>query len=115
MVLPLSRLSKDMTKFLNKKNMLNFGLQIKSEKFQFYKNYAILPNSLAISYALSIACSGKAKKILLAGFDGFPSDDPRRLEMDNTFELFRKYSNKIEIISVTSTKYNLKSVSIYAL
>ena len=115
MVLPLGRLSKDIKKFLNLKNILNFGLQIKSEKFQFYKNYAVLPNSLAISYALSIACSGKAKRILLAGFDGYPKEDPRRLEMDNTFELFRKYSNKIEIISVTSTKYNLKSVSIFAL
>lgn len=114
-VLPLGRLSNDMRKSLNMKNVHNFGLQIKQEKFEFFKNYAVLPNSLAISYALSIACSGKARRVLLAGFDGYSSDDPRRVEMDNTFELFKKYSKNVEVISVTSTKYNLKSSSVYAL
>ncbi len=114
-VLPLGRLSSDMRKSLNVKNLYNFGLEIKQEKFEFFKNYAVLPNSLAISYALAIACSGKARRILLAGFDGYSSDDPRRIEMDNTFDLFRKYSKNLDVISVTSTKYNLKSSSVYAL
>ena len=114
-VLPLSRLSKEMKKFLNIKNVFNFGIEVKSDKFKFYKNHAILPNSLAISYALSIAYSGKAKRILLAGFDGYASDDPRTVEMNNTFDLFRKSTNKVELLSITPTRYNLKSISIYAI
>ena len=104
-----------MKKFLNIKNVFNFGIEVKSDKFKFYKNHAILPNSLAISYALSIAYSGKAKRILLAGFDGYASDDPRTVEMNNTFDLFRKSTNKVELLSITPTRYNLKSISIYAI
>ena len=113
--LPLDRLSGDIKKLLNAKNILNFGLEVQHDQFNFFKKYAILPNSLAISYALAIASSGKAKKILLAGFDGYPSDDPRRIEMDHTFELFQKYAKKTKLISITSTRYKLKSLSIYAL
>ena len=74
-----------------------------------------MPNSLVASYALAIATSGKASRILLAGFDGYPSDDPRRVEMDEVLSLYQKFSPKTEILSVTPTKYKVDSISIYAL
>ena len=42
-------------------------------KFKFEKDYVVLPNSLAISYALGISTSGNAKNIYLAGLDGYNS------------------------------------------
>ena len=60
-VLPLRRLSKDVNNYLASNNLLDFGIQVIPEKFDFKPNYGILPNSLVISYALAIATSGKAK------------------------------------------------------
>ena len=115
LVLPLSRLSNEIKEFLKSNKVLDFGLEVKAKKFEFKNNYAILPNSLVASYALAIAASGKANRILLAGFDGYPSDDPRKVEMDEVLSLYEKFSPKIKILSVTSTKYRVDSVSIYAL
>ena len=88
--------------------MLDFGLEVKPKKFNFKNNYAVLPNSLVASYALAIATSGKASRILLAGFDGYPSDDPRRVEMDEVLSLYQKFSPKTEILSVTNADLYLR-------
>jgi 4-hydroxy 2-oxovalerate aldolase len=115
LVLPLKRLSKDINNYLSSNTLLDFGIQVIPEKFDFKENYGILPNSLVISYALAIATSGKAKKILLAGFDGYNADDPRRVEMDNLLTLYQQSKSKIPLISITPTRYKIDSVSIYAL
>ena len=68
-------------------------------------NYCILPYPLAVGYAISIAVSGRAKTIKLAGFDGYDRSDP---EIDNTEQLLEQFKNKIlkkKIISLTKTKY----------
>ena len=108
-------MSEEIKKFLQSNKVLDFGLEVKQKKFEFKENYAILPNSLVASYALGIATSGKAKRILLAGFDGYPSDDPRRVEMDEVLSLYKKFSNKTRILSITPTRFKVESVSIYAL
>ena len=115
LVLPLKRFSEEIKKYLSSNKTLDFGIQVINEKFDFKKNYVILPNSLAVSYAIGIATSGKAKKIFLAGFDGYSTDDPRRVEMDKMFNLYSQAKTKIQITSLTPTKYNINSVSIYAL
>ena len=93
---------------------LDFGVEIRSNTFKFKNSSAVIPNSLAISYALAISNSGKAKKIFLAGFDGYDANDPKRREMDELFLLYQSLKRKAEIISVTPTKYKVKSRSIYA-
>ena len=115
LVLPLKRFSTEIKSYLQNKQVLDFGIQVVNEKFEFKKNYVILPNSLAVSYAIGIATSGIAKKILLAGFDGYMADDPRRVEMDRMFSIYNQTNSKIPIFSITPTKYNISSISIYAL
>ena len=73
-----------------------------------------VPNSDAISYALAISNSGNAKKIYLAGFDGFTADDPRRIEMDSLFSLYSTIKGAAKLLSITQTKYKIKSTSVYA-
>jgi len=114
-VLPLKRLPKEIKNYLSSNKLLDFGLQVVPKKFHFSSNYAVVPNSLVISYALAIASSGKASRILLAGFDGYPSDDPRRIEMDEIFNLFQSFNSKTKITSITPTRYKISSTSIYAL
>ena len=115
LVLPVKRLSKDINNYLSPNSLLDFGIQVVPEKFKFKSNYAILPNSLTISYALAIATSGKAKKILLAGFDGYSADDPRRVEMDSLLALYQQSRSRIPLVSITPTRYKINSTSIYAL
>ena len=90
LVLPLKRLSKDVNNYLSSNTLLDFGIQVIPEKFDFKANYGILP-FIVISYALAIATSGKAKKFFLA--DGYSADD-HRVEMDNLLTFIKNQNLK---------------------
>lgn len=114
-VLPYQRLSKSIKEKFQKVKKLDFGIDVKNNSFKFLKSSAIIPNTLAISYALALANSGQAKKIYLAGFDGYDVHDPKRAEMDELFSTYNYLKKKVEIESITPTKYKIKSSSVYAL
>jgi 4-hydroxy 2-oxovalerate aldolase len=113
-ILPLQRLSELTKSKLGSIKILDFGIEVKVGTFKFNKSSAIIPNTLAISYALAIANSGKAKKIYLAGFDGYQENDVRGVEMDQMFSLYSTINSAAEVISITQTKYKIKSTSVYA-
>ena len=115
LITPLSMLPEIIQKKLSKKKILDFGLAITNKEFEFKKNYCKIPNSLVISYVLSIANSGCAKQIILAGFDGYSSDDPRSEEMEQIFKTYNQKSNSINIKSITPTSYKIKTQSIFGL
>jgi 4-hydroxy 2-oxovalerate aldolase len=114
LVLPFDRLPIQQKKKFKKLKIFNYGLEVKLGKFNFGKNSSIAPNSLTIVYALSIANSGKAKKIFVSGLDGYPIEDPRRREMDESLEAYSSLKKKSELISITPTRYKIKSSSVYA-
>ena len=74
-----------------------------NNKFDFYKYHAVSPSMLAIAYGLAIACSGKAKKISLAGMDGWKDNLALNNEMENLIKSYIKNILK---------KYNLKLIKI---
>ena len=113
-ILPYQRLSSSIKLRLKNIKKLDFGVKIKQNSFKFYKSSAIIPNSLAITYALAIANSGRAKKIFLAGFDGYDTDDARRREIDELFHLYQSLHKKIDLVSITPTKYKVQSRSVYS-
>ena len=115
LILPYQRLSNLIKDKFKKVKKLDFGVEVKNNTFQFMKSSAVIPNTLAISYALGISNSGKAKKIYIAGFDGYEADDPKRKEMDDLFSLYQSLKKKSELVSITPTKYKVKSISVYAL
>ena len=41
--------------------------------------------------------------------------DPKRREMDELFSLYQSLKKKADLVSITPTKYKVKSVSVYAL
>lgn len=115
LVIPLSMLKQKVVNELSGKKLLDFGISIQENTFRFERNYCVLPNSLVLGYALSIATSGKATRILLAGFDGYGSDDPRSTEVDNLLYKFSQISVTPQVLAVTPTQYKVESTSIYAL
>ena len=88
---------------------------MKNGKFKFGKTSSITPSSLTIVYALAIANSGATKKIFVSGLDGYPMDNPRKYEMDEMLKLYLSLRNRAELISITPSRYKIKSSSVYAL
>ena len=96
-------------------DFLNFGIGLKDNKFEFYKDSALIPKLYNVAYALSIASSGNASRILLAGFDGYGPRDRRTRIVNELFFLYSSNKKSKEIISITPTSYNFTTTSVYAL
>lgn len=112
MIAPFSSFSKNIKSKISSKKILNFGLQVKNNKFKFEKNYAVLPNSLAITYTLGISSSGECKKIFFAGLDGYNKTSPKKFEMDEVLQSYKLEKKAKKIISLTPTNYKIKKIKI---
>ena len=115
LILPKTLLSKNLEKKFSKVKLLNFGVGLKNNQFEFKINSAIIPKLYNVAYALSIATSGKASRILLAGFDGYDQKDSRNKIINEIFFSYKENKSTKSIISITPTKYNFSTVSIYAI
>ena len=87
----------------------------KGNTFKFNKNGAIMPRLFTLVYALSIATSGQAERILLAGFDGYGNNDVRTKTIDELLHLYSSSTGSRPLLAVTPTTYSINSTSIYAL
>jgi 4-hydroxy 2-oxovalerate aldolase len=115
LIAPASMLPDNVKQNLKQKELFDFDIVIDTNSFIFNTSNCTLPNLLVLSYALAIATSGKAKKILLAGFDGYGADDPRRKEIDNVFNLYQKTKGSVDFFSITETRYEIPIKSIYGM
>ena len=95
------------------KNIKNFNYNFKAKKFIFSKNYAESPYDLAVSYAISICNSKRAKNIFLAGFDGYENDEKKNYVMNQMFKDYFRNPQAIKIKSITPTKYILDTISVF--
>ncbi len=114
LITPFSMLPQNLKDELKNKEIFNFGAKISNQGFKFCKNYCEIPVSLVIAYSIAIANSGKAKEILLAGFDGYNYEDPRRKEIDKLLEVYKNTQYSIPLKSITPTRYSIPVKSIYS-
>lgn len=115
LITPASMLPKDVLDSLGDKELLDFGLKVQCDTFEILEAHCVIPTSLVMMYALTVLSSGQAKRILLAGFDGYPAGDSRN---DETMQLFEQYQDSpkaIPLLSITQTKYRLPTASVYGL
>lgn len=116
LITPASMLPKSLIKKLGNKKLLDFGIKISPDTFEFYEKHCILPNSLVLSYALAVCESGKVSKILMAGFDGYQNGDSRNDEVEKILSNFYNSGIKESVISITPTRFKgLTSQSLYGL
>ena len=115
LIAPASMLPNNVRQQLLQKELLDFDIAVDEKGFTFNASNCTLPNLLVLSYVLAIATSGKAKQILLAGFDGYGADDPRRKEIDNIFNLYREAQGNVDFFSITETRYEIPIKSVYGL
>lgn len=115
LVVPVGRLPDVVRDALRNVRQLDFGLAVRAGSFEFDERSAVVPSSLAVAYALAIATSGSASRILLAGFDGYAADDPRAAEMDEILAQYQSSSRALPIVAITPTRYKIPVSSVYAL
>ena len=114
LIIPLSMLPKRFSQLLEKKEILDYGIEISKGFFRCFDNYCMIPNSLVFSYSLAMVTGGCANKIFLAGFDGYNSEDSRNDEINELLLQFKNSYPNSQVISLTPTKYkNIISKSVY--
>ena len=115
LIMPASSIPSDVLDLMPSVEILDYGLSVQTHQLKYDKTSCILSNPIVISYALAVASSGKAKRLLLAGFDGYSPDDPLRIENDMIFKAHQDIDSAVPLLAVTPTFYNINSTSIYAL
>ena len=113
-VLPMTRIGNLIEKFIEDLEIYDYGLAVETDTFEFQKTGCRLHLPYTACYALAVATQAGAKMISLIGFDGYTSDDPRQLEMNKVFDLYRKHERRVSISSLTPTTYRLDQKSIFA-
>jgi 4-hydroxy 2-oxovalerate aldolase len=94
--------------------LLDYGLAIAEGRFEIGHRGCVLPAALAAPYALAFATAAGARRILLAGFDGYGAQDPRQAEMVQVFEAYQQLPNKVPVIALTPSTYPVNQSSIFA-
>ena len=115
LITPYAMLPRDVQASLAEKEVLDFGLNVKAETFAFGATHCTVPTSLVVAYALAMATSGQAERVVMAGFDGYGADDPRSHEMQQLFEHYQAAAGALPITAITPTRYGLHTESVYAL
>lgn len=114
-IMPKAQVNELFSLNIRNEQVFDFGLTVEADTFSFEKTRATTPNTLVAAYGLAICASGKARNILLAGFDGFPAGDPRADEMNSTLSLFSENPSAPPVTAITQTSYNVPIESVYCL
>lgn len=115
LITPASMLPPEVKRALGNKSILDYGLSVEADTFRFSSESCAVPSSLVAAYALAAIASGGASQILMAGFDGYDSDDPRSIEMNQIINAYYNAGGATPLLAVTPTRYRLPIQSIYSL
>ncbi len=113
LIIPGSSLSQELKKQLNNLSIFDYGLALQSGSFHIDTDGCILQWPLAFAYALSIVTQSQAKEVLLVGFDGYESNNPRQEEMNEVLSHYQRLPNNLPLKSLTPTNYNIIQGSIF--
>ncbi len=115
LAVPTSVLNSNILRKFKNLKILNFGVGLKQNTYKFLQSGAVVPRLYTLVYALSIATSGRSKKILLAGFDGYGINDNRTKLVNHLIHQYSSSKGSKQILAITPTSYTLTYKSIYNL
>ncbi|PPQ31512.1 aldolase [Rhodoblastus sphagnicola] len=111
---PVARLDASVRGSFADVKMLDYGLTVEPGAFEAESDYAVAPAPLVAAYALAIATAAGARRILLAGFDGYFGDDPRSHEMDAIFDVYGQSAKARPLVAITPSRYHVPQTSVYS-
>ncbi|MDA0119783.1 aldolase catalytic domain-containing protein [Vibrio sp. T11.5] len=93
---------------------LDFGFEVVPAIFSVQPTYCQAPYDVTFAYALGVATCANAAAIKVVGIDGYPSNDPRQLEMIEICNMYNGLARENEIIALTPTTYPITQMSIFS-
>lgn len=112
-LMPFGILPETVRKKISNLKVLDYGINVEPGKFEMEDNCCTIPGLLVAPYVFAAVTIGGANKILLAGFDGYGSGDPRQEEMVDVINCYRKTANPIPLIAITPSTYGIEQSSVY--
>ena len=114
-IIPAFRIPKAIKDTLDGVDILDYGMVVNKDNLEINTNGCVLPSSLALFYAISVATAGRADNILLAGVDGYSVSDVRHKVVKDYLRRYQELEFSIPITSVTPSLYSIPQRSIYQL
>jgi 4-hydroxy 2-oxovalerate aldolase len=115
LIIPMETIDPTFKAQLQKINILDYGLQVKEDNFEFTYNGCVIPKPLVFLYTLALVHSSGANRVLLVGFDGYSQSDPRQIEMDQVISKYKEQDNSLDLVALTPSSYAIEQSSIYNL
>lgn len=114
LIAPVSMMPEKLRLALHGKELLDFGISLSPDNFEFSQTSCKSPSLLVLAYALGVAGSGKAQRIFLAGFDGYPNGDSRNDDVENVLKLISETPHAPAVMSITPSSYkHIQKISVY--
>lgn len=115
LITPFQSLPHEIKNKFKKNLILDYGLTIKDNKFLLEDKKCTISSPLVLIYSLAFCLTGYAKKIWLAGFDGYSNEDQRQLEINKALQFFNVKFKSSKITFITPTTFNGNKVAIYSI
>lgn len=112
-LMPFGILPESVRKKISNLKVLDYGINVEQGKFEIKNNHCTIPGLLVAAYVFAAATRGGAKQILLAGFDGYGSNDPRQEEMIEVINCYKKSEGNVSLIAITPSTYGIEQSSVY--
>lgn len=96
------------------KQLRDVGYRVAAKEIGAEEAGVVIPHPIVAGYVLAILAAGDAKRVLLAGFDGYSEADPRHVMMQETLDTFRGINANTPVVAVTRSAYRVPRRSMFA-
>jgi 4-hydroxy 2-oxovalerate aldolase len=96
------------------KSLRDVGVSVEQNSMSMSDRGVVIPQPVVAGYALALAHYGEAKRVWLAGLDGYSDGDPRQAMMLDTLRNFSALAPDTAVVSITRTTYPVRQQSIFA-
>lgn len=113
LIVPWQVLTDDEKTILQPLTIMDYGIHIAEGEMQAGDTGCTLAYPFAAAYALCALAGSGAKRVLLAGFDGYGTNDSLQNQMNDMFATYLQQNPQVVLCAVTPTTYHIPQRSIY--
>lgn len=114
LIAPMTSVPDPIRRNLHGVEVYDFGMGVRPGQFSIQPTGCLIPTPLVAAYALALAEASSARRILLAGFDGYTATDHRHREMARVLRTYLARPEALPVVAVTPTSYEIAKDSIYS-